>query len=184
MKLPKPAKLKKQVTKSSIPDFAAAMDTFTAIAQQVADEEVEKLALEERDRFIEQIEAQAFPSFKKYPLSPKYLALKLAKGADARVMIATGTYKSALKVFRRKGRRGVAFRIGFHGSKRARDLDGNVVPLTLNELAAIQEFGSAARNIPARAHWRPFIRDMERRAPVARRHLARTIAAKVMRALQ
>lgn len=186
MKLPKPKPSKhKKPDVPKRPDFKAAMKTFATMAQQFANEEVEAQAVRDKDAFVARIKAQAFPSFKRYPLSPRWIATKDAAGRDTRVMIATGTMVNNIKVFRRKGRRigQVSYRIGFHHRKRARDLDGRIVPMTLNELAAIHEYGSRDHRVPARTHWRVFARELADRAPVERRRIARTVARKIGKAL-
>jgi hypothetical protein len=160
----------KKPKKSKIPKFAEVVTPTAADVREATISEVTAFAYEQKDDFVRRLEQQDFRSFANIPLSAKWLARKAAAGVDLRTMIATGNYISSIRVFRRIEAAGVAWRIGFHPMKRARDLEGNIVDILLSEVAAIQEHGSVSRNIPARPHWRPhqaLIRTRSKTLPTA-----------------
>lgn len=164
----------KPYRRSHIPNFSRMSKEMRAIAVATANKVVKDFADRERDLFKERIEHQDFPAFRQIPPSPVTLARKSRLGLDMRTMIATGHYKDSIRVFFQRGRTpaGGTYRIGFHPLMRARDEHGKVAEILLSEVAAIQEFGSSRAGIPARPHWRPHLRDMERRATVMRQRLA------------
>jgi len=168
----------KKPQKSKIPKFSAVV---TPLAEELHDAAVATLsvfAYAERDRFVEEIERQDFPAFRHVPLAASTLARKAAAGRDLRTMIATGNYIDSIRVFRRTVVNGVEWRIGFHPRKRARDLDGRIVDILLEEVAKIQEHGSLSAGVPARPHWSVH----QRRMAVRSRALRPEILAAAMRA--
>lgn len=166
------ARTKIRYKRPHVPDFGRVRRAFKS-ATAIAAEEVEAFAEEERDSFQKQIEQQDFPSFNASPLSPGYAKRKERMGLDPRVMIATGYYKDAIKVFSRKNRDGsITYYVGFHKRELARDHKGKRVPITLVQLAWVHEKGSVKMNVPARPHWSPHFALMHARAG-ARRDLIR-----------
>jgi hypothetical protein len=131
----------------------------------VAEVEMQRFAKREATLFKKEIKDQAFQSFKDHPLAPITLQRKLLHKLDLRTMIATGHYVASIGVFREEGIGGlVTYRVGFSPLMHAKDEDGRFVPITLDELARIHEYGSATKKIPARPHWRPHLQDMQARA--------------------
>jgi hypothetical protein len=68
--------------------------------------------------------------------------------------------------------------IGFSHNLRARDLNGDVVDITLRRVAWVQEHGFSVATlpeggggVPARPHWRPHLDDMHADAPEARERI-------------
>jgi hypothetical protein len=110
----------------------------------------------EAARFQRTIRMQRFPAIRRIPLSPRWAAFKRRKGLDSRTLIATGHYVRNLRavhVFDRR-MRAHTWHVGAPAGMRARTPDNKTANITLQELAAVQEFGS--RTVPARPHWRPF----------------------------
>jgi len=102
---------------------------------------------------VARIQAQSLPLA---PLSSRYLAFKLMKGLDPRILIATGDYTKAMGSFRvSKWVWGVGLPSGKHKPSR----------LTYAQLWEILEFGTAL--IPARPHVRPVARDAAEEIPKA-----------------
>lgn len=165
--------------KPQIPPFSAVRRAIAHVANELLDRRTGEFAEQEADLFRARIKAQKFQAFIDYPLSPRYLARKAAAGADLRTMIATAHYIKAIRALRRRGVDGKPYwMVGFHWSAKARNLDGSVSQLLLSDVAAIQEFGSAAAHIPPRPHWRPQAKEMARRAVPFRRRVAAEIAKK------
>ena len=157
-------KTKIKYRKPQVPDFGRIRRAFKS-AVQIANEEVESFAEEQRDDFQQRIEQQDFPSFDAAPLSVAYANRKLRLGLDSRVMIATEYYKDAIKVFSRKNRDGsVTYYVGFHKRELARDHKGERVQITLVQLAWVHEKGSIKMDVPARPHWSPHLALMHARA--------------------
>lgn len=158
-----------------IPDFRKVTRKFAEIANGVLTKVAEKFAEDEAKLFRQEITNQVFPAFRRYPLSEEYLYRKKRAGADERVMLATHWYRDHIKVWAMadpKGRRRVRWiRIGFHHAVQARNLKGEVVPILLDLVAKVHEFGSNKLNIPPRAHWVPHRDAMRLRAKKLRNHL-------------
>lgn len=151
--------------KSHIPKFRTATASLRK-AKKVADRHVHDFALAEAERFRLRIKEQNFASFARIPLSPITLKRKETLHLDLRTMIATGHYVDSIKVLRWVDGKMIRYKVGFTDAARAVDADGRRTKLLLNDLAAIQEHGSAAQHIPARPHWGPHLRDMHQRATV------------------
>lgn len=175
-----------------VPDLKAVLKTAHNVAREEALFAIEDYADDQRDIFVSKIEEQRFASFKVifYPesgtnLSPQYLKRKIAADADERTMIATGHYVASIRVFRKgKAHRGpVEFRIGFHHSTQARNLDGSIAPIKLARVAWIQEHGSVKAKIPARPHWGPHANVMRRGAKKAREGVNIRIGTRLKKAL-
>lgn len=160
--------------KSHIPSFRKATASLRA-AYATADARVRAFVNEEADDFKDRIERQDFTSFVQIPLAPATIERKKLLKLDLRTMIATKTYIRGIKVFRTARPGVVRYKIGFAPNARARDADGNVIDLTLNELAMIHEHGAVNGNIPARPHWAPHLQDMRERATI----LAEEIASEI-----
>lgn len=79
------------------------------------------------------------------PLKPEYLAYKTSKGKSEKILIASSTYIQNITSVDKKNQ-------AFAGVLRnARSEDGEI----LANIAVVHEFGSIARNIPARPLWVP-----------------------------
>ena len=134
-------------------------------AHEIADEKIGAFAQSEANRFRGRIKSQAFTSFHKVPLAPVTILRKTLLKLDLRTMIATGHYTQSIKVVRWVPEPGlVRYRVGFADNDRAHDENGVPVSMTLNELAAIHEYGTS--KIPARPHWGPHLQAMTERATV------------------
>jgi hypothetical protein len=165
-----------------IPNFGRVARAFREIAYPQACDRVAKFAEEQRKTFVEHIERQYFVDFLLHPLSPAYKARKIKAGADPRVMIATKTYIGAIRVFRKALPKAQAtqFKIGFHPRRHARDMHGNLTHTPLWKVAMWHEFGSRNRKLPARRHWRPFLRnDLRKAARAFRPQVAKAITRAV-----
>lgn len=162
-----------------IPDFGRFRRQFAALANAVLERETEAFAIAERDRFKADLERQVFPAFRRYPLTERYLRRKQLARADARVMLATHWYKNHIRVWRwrppvnRARTRG--WRVGFHPTVLARDLQGRRTDLPLHRLARVHEHGSLDQRVPPRPHWRPHLLAMARRARAVRRRIRAAI---------
>lgn len=161
--------------KSQIPNFAKLAEKIAKDGRRIADEQMAAFAAAEVVRFKAAIAGQHFASFKAFPLSARTLKEKSEKKLDLRVMIATKTYLDSIKVMRTiLPNGGIRYHIGFSPTALAKNYDGEITGITLNEVAYIQEHGSKAAHIPARPHWRPHLQAMALRATVIR---ARILAA-------
>lgn len=170
---------KRKPTPSHVPDFKAISRETSRIANEATFDACVDYADAERDRFVQRIEQQAFPSFQEifYPesgtnLSPEWLERKEAKGRDQRTMIATEWYKGNIKRFTRKARskhEPTVVKVGFDSRTRARDLDGRITDVPLWLVATYNEFGSLNGNLPARPHWRVHLENMRAKARKTRR---------------
>lgn len=99
-----------------------------------------QLALKAEAMAVERIKSQ--PSEWK-PLSPAYYEWKVARGFSNKTLIKTSSMMQAITS-------GVAGKVGFAGvAKNARDKEGNIIA----NIAAVHEYGSVKRNIPARPVW-------------------------------
>lgn len=171
--------------KSSIPSFKHAAALMVKVGHEIAEVEMAAFAEAEKNRFQQRIRRQNFPAFHQIPLSKLRLDQKAALGLDLRVMIATSHYVNSIKVRRRRFLNGtVQYHIGFHPSTRARNPDGSLAPITLEEVARVQEYGSHAANVPPRPHWRPHLQEMAGRAMVVHRRIAAQAARRVNQLLK
>ena len=175
--------------KPQIPNLRAAFKAVAKTVPPAVEKAVDAWMEEQRLDFIDRIQKQRFVSFRVilYPesgtnLSPRWLAVKAAYGADLRTMIATGHYVSQIKLWKSGKGRDRRYRIGFHANTKARDLNGHVVDFPLWRVARVQEFGSDAAQIPPRPHWRPYANLMRRRAPAARRACAHAAGVALVKA--
>ena len=170
--------------KSHIPPFARIAEAVTKAATVVSEEAVEMFAEIERDLFVNKIKAQTFASFNAKPLSPRYLQFKARHDLDMRTMIATGWYIGNIKVqHRKKGRRRTVF-VGFDRATRARNKDGETLPITLNKVAYVQEKGSVKAQVPARPHWGPHLETMRIKAKPLRVSMRKKIMARAKRGVR
>lgn len=168
-----------KLKKPSIPNFRNIAQTIAALAQEIAEREIETFAETEREDFVRQVERQRFPDFNAAPLNSRYRARKIKQGLDPRVMIRTHHYLSAIRVFRRRdGPRSIMFHVGFHERALARDHKGRPVPFLLRHLARVHEEGSAKLNIPRRRHWRPHYEAMRGRASSIRARIREQVRAR------
>lgn len=167
---------------SSIPDFPALGRKLSKAAHARLIGLMDEYAEGVRDDFVERIEQQRFASFRVilYPesgtnLSPQWIRRKAAKGADLRTMIATRHYMESVRVNRRlpRGKHMGVWRVGFDPRTYARDLDGDITRITLNDVALIHEHGNS--QTPARPHWGPNLRRLVREAPGVRKSMKREI---------
>ena len=178
--------------KSQIPSFAPLLQKASEAANEALVEGMDEYAEGVRSDFVTRIEEQRFAAFRArlYPegdpenlnLSPQWVGRKRAKGADLRTMIATRNYVDSIGVHRRLNarRRGGLWRVGFHPRKRARDLDGNIVGILLDDVAKIHEHGNTAT--PRRPHWGPNLRRLQRESPATGLSLARKVGKAVVKA--
>lgn len=152
-------------------------------ALRIATERLEKdttaFAMQEKQGFIQRIKDQKFPSFKKYPLSPKYLAKKKKAGADLRTMIASKHYVQSIKLFRSRKDGDLKLRIGFAPYAKAWTMTGEKTKIPLSVVIRANELGSAASNLPPRAHWGPYRREIKKRAVKMRKKFAKQFASRV-----
>jgi hypothetical protein len=167
-----------------LPPWRKLEKAIRAAVEDHAEKLVTDWAMEEKRAFIERIKKQKFASFKKKPLSPKYLARKIAKGADRRTMIATGHYIRSIKLFRTRSGKRLLLRIGFPPNAKAHDLDGKRTTTPLAITIRANELGSAARNIPPRPHWRPFRLEMKARAKKLRIQIKKAVVKTVREELE
>lgn len=83
------------------------------------------------------------------PLSAKYLVAKVKRGGSGKILIDTSTYFRNITGY-------IKNETALVGIKReAKDKKGNV----LANIARVHEFGSPARNIPARPLWQPVLKE-------------------------
>lgn len=176
----------KPYKKSSIPDFQRLAHKVRDAAINLANKAVREFAQDEANGFRQAIRQQDFASFTARPLSPGRILQKMRAGADLRVMIATKHYVNSIRVFHTRSTdgRGGTFRIGFHPSAHARTLDGDVAPVTLNQVAYWQEHGVRKTNLPARPHWRPYLQGLRRRAILMREELAGRVVKEARKAMR
>lgn len=166
--------------KPHIPDLRAVAKSLKAVARTTAMEHIEMFAVEERDAFRARIAAQQFQSFAAIPLSPQWLARKKAAGADLRTMIATSHYLGNIKVQHRLHADGSAtYMVGHDDATVAKKLDGTDADILLQDVAKVQEMGSANHKVPARPHWGPHLNDMHERAPKTRKAIRSDVAKRL-----
>lgn len=156
-----------------IPDFNAVAKRLRTAANTTAFRMIRSWAGAEAEAFKKKIQDQDFDAFDAEPLSPGWLARKVAAHADARTMIATGQYVKRISVFVRHDEGKTVIFVGFDADDPAVDLDGKPTRLKLYQVAEIQEHGSEAAGIPPRPHWGPHLNDMRKRAADLRRAIAR-----------
>lgn len=170
--------------KSNIPPVRQILTDLQKFARLEMLAGVRAFAEKARDDFKARLAAQAFGSFKMYPLSSQYLAWKKKKNLDLRTMIRTGHYLNEINTFNYK-LPGVVwsykFRVGFKRGAKAVDHEGNPTDLPLEVLARIHEFGSAAAGIPARKHWRVFQKLLPGRAKTVRDKMMKGIVARMVK---
>lgn len=177
--------------KSKIPDpsiFRAAADASREAFVGAMDVYAQDVAAGFRTRIAD----QDFPRFRVilYPdsdeenknLSPQWVKRKRRKDADTRTMLATKNYVDSIKVWRKlhSRRRGGLWRIGFHRQKRARNLDGEIVDILLNDVALIHEHGNS--QTPRRPHWGPHLATLKAQAPKARAAIGAKVAKAITKA--
>lgn len=120
---------------------------------------LKRIALESEKIAKQHIQRQ---DLKWSPLNAAYLKRKLAQGMNKKILIRTSTYFQSVTGY-------VEGDTALAGIKReAKDKDGK----SLANIAAVHEYGSKRRNIPARPLWKPTyaemlgkIRDVEFSAP-------------------
>jgi hypothetical protein len=178
--------------KSKLPDLAPVFRAVVPAAREALVDAMDVYAQEVVNGFRTRIAEQDFPSFReiRYPdspeenknLSPLWVRRKRAKDADERTMIATRTYVDSIRVWRRlhRNRRGGLWRVGFHPLKRARDLNGHIVDITLDTLARIHEHGTPLN--ARRPHWHPHLLLLRQQAPKARKMIAAKVAKAIVKA--
>lgn len=105
---------------------------------------------EEANRLAEMVRQAIYhQQYRWKPLSQRYLKWKERKGRDTRIYLATHEYVQSIQVTPTPDDEEVAFVVGLPDKIH---VDSG---LPLRKLAAIHEFGSRKRNIPARPLWRP-----------------------------
>jgi hypothetical protein len=166
-----------------MPDFSVFAKAIRDAAQ-IIEPAVMQFAKSERKKFVQRIKDQKFKSFNANPLSPKYLQRKIAKGADERIMIATGEYTNRMRVFRKPEKNKVVIRVGFSKNDMARDLGRKKTKVPLNKVARVQELGSAKIHLPSRPHWKPHMADIRMRAREVRKEISVELALRVARKLK
>lgn len=82
-------------------------------------------------------------------LNKEYKESKSAKGLSTNILVATSAYFQAITSFSK----GKQVNVGV--KKVARDKEGNEIA----NIAAVHEFGSSKRNIPARPLWQPTLEE-------------------------
>ncbi len=87
-----------------------------------------------------------------HPLSQSYLAWKVQQGHDEKIYIQTGDYFDSITHFMSDGAKKSHAGI----PKKAKSKSGTPI----FEYAKIMEFGSIARNIPARPLWGPVLKEV------------------------
>ncbi len=169
---------------AKIPDFKHTAELIARDAKQIADTKIRAHAEAEVKLFQKRIYRQRFDSFAAIPLAPATIMRKVALRLDLRTMIATGTYVSSIKVFRKVVKGGIEYRIGFAPNTKAMDPTGHATDITLEEVAYVQEHGSAAQHIPARPHWQPHLQELAVRATVVRQRIADAVVKQATRRLR
>lgn len=163
--------------KAHIPKFGKFAKIIKKDIQTVAEKALHDFALEMRGELVNGILLQKFSSFHTIPLSERYLKRKLSKGLDLRVMIRTGHYVDQIQVIEHSK---VSYEVNVPEDAYAVDEDSKPTELRLRALGEIQEFGSAAAQVPARPHWRVIIRRAKKKAP----RVAQDIASKAARLIR
>lgn len=140
-----------------------AIDKIVGLLDKLTEEDFETFLLdiaeEIRESTVDYIEKQnpVWP-----PLSPAYAAYKERHPLfDSRMLIATGHYIDSIRVKVNRDRHSntSSVSVGVPPLKKHEtlDRDGNIIvqELRLGELAAIHEYGSETKKIPARPVWGP-----------------------------
>ena len=133
---------------------AEKISDIPTLAQKLMQEEWERIKSDAGWRIankfkLDLIVGIKMQSFNHAPLSPTYLKHKARQGLDTRILIAKMDYLKSIRVQRKDKN---TFITGV--PRKAIHYSG----LTYEQLAAIHEYGSPARNIPARPHWRHTIK--------------------------
>ena len=173
-----------RVAHPHVPDLRKVLRDLHQAAQEQAKKAIIAFARRHRKVFIDRVRAQQFKSFTAFPLTPAWRRKKQRAGADPRTMIATGHYLNQVKTWTAHNPPGVVAYVGFNPTTRAKNLDGELTDITLEEVAAIQEGGSAAQGIPPRPHWGPYRKEMQRDAAVLRRDIAARVVKYVSQRLK
>lgn len=160
-----------------IPNFERFAERLVKSAKERGRFAIQAFAGFEAETFRQRILEQQFESFEANPLSPAWIARKIAKNADLRVIVATQTYVKHIRVFTKENEDGsLTVYVGFDENDRAVDLDGNIVrDMPLHVLAEIHEYGSEVANIPPRPHFTPFREEMRQRAGKVRERIRKQV---------
>lgn len=147
----KPSKLR-------LPQNIRKLESRTLEAQKHIVDSVGNFTRKHTKYFRRRIRDQRFQSFIDNPLSPGWLARKLAANADERVHIATGHYVKNIKATTIGNLDGEKVQFAIRPDPRvyAINLKRKKTNLRLSALAAILESGSESGNLPPRPHWRPY----------------------------
>lgn len=166
--------------KHNIPKLGQVLRRAHKIAKKVVREELEEFMDEELKAFKLRLARQEFPSFQAVPLSEAYRDWKMYKGLDERTMIRTGHYRESIQLMWKEIDGKLRFCIGYAENQYATDIDGVAIPLPLNVLASIHEYGSINAGVPARPHWGPQLEAMRLNAKLR----SEQIKKKVMKAIK
>jgi len=130
--------------------LSAFKEAWPAIVQQEGD----RLSQEFIDRVKQVIDQQeqSWP-----PLNPRYLARKIRRGRDPRMLVSAGAYKESFEKSRIGGNNGDVTTWRMAPSSSRHQESG----LTFAQLGMVHEYGSPARRIPPRPHWRPVLQEFE-----------------------
>lgn len=133
---------------------------------------------EEAERYAQMVrDAIYYQQYQWVPLSKRYLAWKKRVHRDERIYLATHEFVQSIQVIPSKEGESVGFVVGLPDKIH---VDSG---LPIRKLAAIHEFGSPKRNIPARPLWRPtwerFRREAEYRLTQRLKKYATEEAAKL-----
>jgi len=118
------------------------------------------------------VKLQAFDHWP--PLSPLYVQQKAKRGLDPRTLIARMEYLKSIRVRSTRDQKGdQTYTVGV--PQYAKHYSG----LTFMQLAAIHEYGTRDRRVPARPHWRPTIRKFQALQPRFEREMQDRIVRRV-----
>lgn len=153
---------------------------LTALIEQLVDEEWatikstngQRIATKFKLDLTSRVKLQSFSNWP--PLSPLYKQQKAKRGLDPRTLIARMDYLRAIKVQHQKVKGGDdQYTVGL--PQQAKHYSG----LTYNQLAAVHEYGTKDRRIPARPHWRPTIHKFQGLQPRFEREMQDRIVRRV-----
>lgn len=156
------------------------LEDLTSLIEQLVAEEWDEIKASNGQRIAtkfkldltSRIKLQAFSNWP--PLSPQYKAYKAKRGLDPRTLIARMDYLRAIRVRHQRTQKGDdEYTVGL--PQQARHYSG----LTYNQLAAVHEYGSKDRRVPARPHWRPTIRKFQDLQPRFEREMQDRIVRRV-----
>jgi len=121
------------------------------------------ISLAEAEAAARQVQREVRTSIRKgrsewVELSSKYLSHKERKKLDLRIYISTKEFYKAIVVIKGKNGYYVGMKNGDHTKAK----------IPYGFLAAILEFGSDKRNIPARPLWRPIVRKKRKKHKVTK----------------